>query len=147
MVVASLGLNAPAFAQTASSATATEIDQNAAIKAFFEEQDAEQLARSPLSKSYRGIKDADYGRWDDNSEAADARAYAATVAALTDPAVDPAAFDAIVIESTSRFSRSGVTCSVRSSTNEKRTEPPRCVVLLARTVANWSKISSGRSAG
>ncbi|MFM2256647.1 MAG: hypothetical protein RIQ28_494, partial [Pseudomonadota bacterium] len=82
MVVASLGLNAPAFAQTASSATATEIDQNAAIKAFFEEQDAEQLARSPLSKSYRGIKDADYGRWDDNSEAADARAHASTVAAL-----------------------------------------------------------------
>ncbi len=72
----------PAWAQAPAAASTAEVDQNAAIKAFFEEQDAEQLARSPLSKSYRGIKDADYGRWDDNSEAADARAHAATVAAL-----------------------------------------------------------------
>lgn len=71
-----------ALAQAAPTAASAEVDQDAAIKAFFEEQDAQQLARSPLSKSYRGIKDADYGRWDDNSPAADARNHAATVAAL-----------------------------------------------------------------
>jgi uncharacterized protein (DUF885 family) len=72
----------PAFAQTPAPAAVAETDQNAAIKAFFEEQDAEQLARSPLSKSFRGIKDADYGRWDDFSDAAAARANAANQSAL-----------------------------------------------------------------
>ncbi|MGL5837056.1 MAG: DUF885 domain-containing protein [Sphingorhabdus sp.] len=71
-------LNMTAFAQTttfAPAAAATvETDQNAAIMTFFEEYDAQQLALSPLSKSYRGIKDGDYGRWDDYSDEAEARA-------------------------------------------------------------------------
>lgn len=73
---------APAFAQTPAPTTAAETDQNAAIMAFFAEYDAEQLARSPLSKSYRGIKDSDYGKWDDGSDAAEARANDAERSAL-----------------------------------------------------------------
>ena len=72
----------PAFAQSPAPAVAAEADQNAAIMAFFEEYDAEQLARSPLSKSYRGIKDSDYGKWDDGSDEAEARANDAERSAL-----------------------------------------------------------------
>jgi uncharacterized protein (DUF885 family) len=74
----------PAIAQTANVAAtaATDVDQNAEIKAFFEEYDAQQLARSPLGKSYRGIKDSDYGKWDDGSDAAEARYYDAERSAL-----------------------------------------------------------------
>ncbi len=74
----------PATAQTTATAptAAAEVDQNAAITAFFEEYDAQQLALSPLSKSYRGIKDSDYGRWGDFTNAAEARANDAARSAL-----------------------------------------------------------------
>ena len=81
IAVATLGISTAVYAQTTASPTA-EVDQNAAIMAFFDEVDAEQLARSPLSKSYRGIKDSDYGKWDDGSEAAEARAMEAERSAL-----------------------------------------------------------------
>ena len=44
--------------------------KNAELAAFFEEYDKAQLAMSPLGKAYRGIKDEDYGKWDEFSEAA-----------------------------------------------------------------------------
>ena len=74
----------PASAQTTATAptAAAEVDQNAAIATFFEEYDAQQLALSPLSKSYRGIKDSDYGRWDDFTTASEARANDAARSAL-----------------------------------------------------------------
>ncbi len=74
----------PAIAQTTATAptAAAEVDQNAAITAFFEEYDAQQLALSPLSKSYRGIKDSDYGRWGEFTNAAEARANDAARSAL-----------------------------------------------------------------
>jgi uncharacterized protein (DUF885 family) len=78
-------LATPAIAQTTAPANATaavEVDQNAAIKAFFEEYDAQQLALSPLGKAYRGIKDSDYGRWGDFSTAGEMRAQAAEISAL-----------------------------------------------------------------
>ena len=84
LILAQLG--APAMAQTTAPAPAAvaEVDQNAAIKAFFEEYDAQQLALSPLGKSYRGIKDSDYGRWGDFSTAGEMRANAAERSALTE---------------------------------------------------------------
>ena len=82
LAIALASVSAPAFAQTPATVAAAETDQNTAIMAFFEEYDAQQLARSPLSKSYRGIKDSDYGRWDDGSEEAEARAYDAERSAL-----------------------------------------------------------------
>jgi uncharacterized protein (DUF885 family) len=45
--------------------------QDAALASFFDNLDKRQLAMSPQAKSYRGIRDADYGRWTDNSDAAD----------------------------------------------------------------------------
>lgn len=46
-------------------------DQN--LGQLFESYDAQQLALSPLSKAYRGIRDEDYSRWGDFSDAAEAR--------------------------------------------------------------------------
>jgi uncharacterized protein (DUF885 family) len=80
MMLASVSL--PALAETPATDQAAETDQNAAIMAFFEEHDAEGLARSPLGKSFRGIKDSDYGRWDDGSEAAEMRDLEAERSAL-----------------------------------------------------------------
>ncbi|WP_144243948.1 DUF885 domain-containing protein [Sphingopyxis sp. MWB1] len=59
---------------------------------FFDNYDEAQLSLSPESKAYRGIRDADYGRWTDESdEAAVARhklqqASAAAMRASFDPA-------------------------------------------------------------
>ncbi|GAA4047558.1 DUF885 domain-containing protein [Parerythrobacter jejuensis] len=54
---------------TAVAAPATDISQ------LFEDYDAAQLELSPMSKSYRGIRDADYGRWGDFSDAAEKREF------------------------------------------------------------------------
>ncbi|WP_342782541.1 DUF885 domain-containing protein [Sphingomonas xanthus] len=48
-------------------------DQAAALKAFFEAYDQAELASSPISKAYRGIKDDDYGKLDEFSDAAEIR--------------------------------------------------------------------------
>jgi uncharacterized protein (DUF885 family) len=85
LAIAWVQLGTPAMAQTTAPANATaavEVDQNAAIKAFFEEYDAQQLALSPLGKAYRGIKDSDYGRWGDFSTAGEMRAQATERSAL-----------------------------------------------------------------
>ncbi|MGB5077514.1 MAG: DUF885 domain-containing protein [Sphingorhabdus sp.] len=82
IAIALASVSVPALSQTQSTVATAETDQNAAIMAFFEEYDAEQLALSPLSKSYRGIKDADYGRWDDFSDEGAARANDAERSAL-----------------------------------------------------------------
>ncbi|MGI8610922.1 MAG: DUF885 domain-containing protein [Sphingomicrobium sp.] len=42
--------------------------KNAELAAFFEEVDKAELALSPISKSYRAIKDQDYGKWDQFSD-------------------------------------------------------------------------------
>ncbi len=54
----------------AATVTTPPVDQAAALKAFFEEYDQAELALSPMSKSYRGIKDGDYGKLNDFSDAA-----------------------------------------------------------------------------
>ena len=84
LAIALAQLGTPAMAQTTAPgpAAVAEVDQNAAIKAFFEEYDAQQLALSPLGKAYRGIKDGDYGRWGDFSTAGEMRAQAAERSAL-----------------------------------------------------------------
>ncbi|MGB5484433.1 DUF885 domain-containing protein [Parasphingorhabdus sp.] len=51
---------------------------------FFDDYDDQELAHSPVSKSYRAIRDADYGKWDDPSEAAEVEQYERGQAALAD---------------------------------------------------------------
>ncbi len=78
---AGAGLAVPALAQAPPAAAAA---QDAALAAFFESYDAAELARSPQAKAYRGIRDADYGKLDDASEAADERDFQAGLAALAE---------------------------------------------------------------
>lgn len=65
---------------TASSVpTAESADQasasDASINALFVQYDEANLALSPVSKAYRGVRDADYGRWDDPSDEAARREF------------------------------------------------------------------------
>lgn len=84
------GQDAPAPATAALAAHA--VPAGADLAQFFENYDAALLSLAPQSKAHRGIRDADYGRWDDPSdEAAVARhklqqASAAAMRASFDPA-------------------------------------------------------------
>lgn len=55
---------------TTTPATAAPAGPNADLAAFYEAYDKAELALSPEAKAYRGIKDADYGRWSDFTDAA-----------------------------------------------------------------------------
>jgi len=46
-------------------------EKNAELARFYEAYDQAQLAMSPLSKAYRGIKDQDYGKWDEFTDEAE----------------------------------------------------------------------------
>jgi uncharacterized protein (DUF885 family) len=74
---------APAsHAQASEVATQTSQEINAQLSAFFKDYDDQELAHSPVSKAYRGIRDADYGKWDDASDAAEVAQYERGQAAL-----------------------------------------------------------------
>jgi uncharacterized protein (DUF885 family) len=66
--------------------------KNERLAQLFEAYDKANLEASPLSKSYRGIRDEDYGRWDNFSDAAEIadqqrlQATARAMRALFDPA-------------------------------------------------------------
>ncbi|WP_017669477.1 DUF885 domain-containing protein [Blastomonas sp. AAP53] len=65
-----------ASAQSAPAAPAAAESPSAELAAFFEQVDAANLAASPQGKAYRGIRDADYGKWNDPSDAAEAADFA-----------------------------------------------------------------------
>src|ERR1700741_550417 len=77
-----LAAAAPLFCMPVAAQAQARADQNAAILQFFADYDAAQLARSPISKSFRGIKDGDYGKWDAFTDAAEQREYEADQTAL-----------------------------------------------------------------
>ncbi len=62
-------------AQTGETAAPADEALHEQLAAFFKEYDEQELAHSPLSKAYRGIRDADYGKWDDPSDAAEVAQY------------------------------------------------------------------------
>lgn len=63
-----------------------------ALDAFFESYDRADLAMSPIGKAYRGIRDEDYGKWNDPSDEAAAEEFALLMdtAALLRERYDPA---------------------------------------------------------
>ncbi|WP_128891408.1 DUF885 family protein [Erythrobacter sp. HKB08] len=78
LATTSLAACAGAYAEPEETLTAAEVADEqvpADIDTLFEQYDAAQLELSPLSKSYRGIRDEDYGRWGDFSDAAEEREY------------------------------------------------------------------------
>lgn len=70
-----LALPATLAAQEAVPAPA-ELPAEASIDDLFAAYDAAGLAQSPEGKAYRGIRDEDYGKWNDPSDAAEERQFA-----------------------------------------------------------------------
>lgn len=94
-LVAIVPVTTPTSAQPASAAADTA-RADADLAAFFDAYDKAQLARSPQSQTYRGIK-TDYGKWDDQSDAAviadhdaDMKALAALRARFAGASLSPA---------------------------------------------------------
>ncbi|MEO9634421.1 MAG: DUF885 domain-containing protein [Parasphingorhabdus sp.] len=81
-------------------APATE-DINTQLSAFFKDYDDQEIAESPLSKAYRGIRDADYGKWNDASEAAEVKQYERGQAAVAKMEAD---FDESQLSESSQLS-------------------------------------------
>ncbi len=61
---------APLPATTDAPQPDTTAPAGAGLNEFFQNYDAAQLSLSPQSKAYRGIRDSDYGQWNDVSDAA-----------------------------------------------------------------------------
>jgi uncharacterized protein (DUF885 family) len=62
--------SAASQAVTAAAERAAVAEKNVELARFFEAYDQAQLALSPQSKTFRGIKDEDYGRWSDFTDEA-----------------------------------------------------------------------------
>lgn len=77
-----MALAMPASAQDAP-AQALAQAQNAELAAFFDQVDADNLAASPQGKAYRGVRDGDYGKWNDPSDAAEIADFERGQKALT----------------------------------------------------------------
>ncbi|MEO7240990.1 MAG: DUF885 domain-containing protein, partial [Sphingomicrobium sp.] len=80
---------APIAAPPMADAPATPVlapiaEKNAELAAFFDDYDKAELALSPMSKSYRAINDADYGKVDQLSDAAVAASRALDAQYLAD---------------------------------------------------------------
>jgi uncharacterized protein (DUF885 family) len=82
LALSAVSVGPASHAQTGEIASQTKEDINAQLSAFFEDYDDQELAHSPVSKAYRGIRDADYGKWDDPSETAAIEQYERGQAAL-----------------------------------------------------------------
>ena len=63
--------SAASQAVTTAGARAAVAEKNAELARFFEAYDQAQLAMSPQGKAYRGIKDQDYGRWNEYTDEAE----------------------------------------------------------------------------
>ncbi len=75
VAAASVSVSGHSFAaqsNTNASDVAVANDGSAELARFFDEADRDDLAVSPISKMQRGIRDGDYGKWDDFSDAAEA---------------------------------------------------------------------------
>jgi uncharacterized protein (DUF885 family) len=80
LAIVTIGPVGHAQASAAESQAKQDIDSQ--LSAFFKDYDDQELAHSPLSKAYRGIRDDDYGKWDDASDAAEIKQYERGQAAL-----------------------------------------------------------------
>ena len=65
----------PLTTETALVAAEGEESETERLALFFEDYNEASLALSPETKSYRGIRDADYGKWNEVSDEADEREF------------------------------------------------------------------------
>lgn len=101
LALSGIAMGHASHAQSTDVAAPAKQDINEQLSAFFEDYDAAELAHSPLSKAYRGIRDDDYGKLDDISDAAEIAAYERGQEAL---AQMEATFDESELNEASRLS-------------------------------------------
>lgn len=82
LALSSVAIGSASHAQTVEVSAPAKEDINSQLSAFFKDYDDQELVHSPVSKAYRGISDADYGKWDDASDAAEIAQYERGQAAL-----------------------------------------------------------------
>lgn len=68
----------------AAHAESPAVNADARLAGFFASYDQQGLDRSPQGKAYRGIRDGDYGKWDDPSDAATQNRHDMDQAALAE---------------------------------------------------------------
>ena len=76
---------APATASTPAAAAPLDVPAGAPLAEIFQKYDEAQLSLSPQTKAYRGIRDGDFGKWDevsDEAEVARHKLQQATAAAM-----------------------------------------------------------------
>ena len=72
LTACAISLSVAGTAQAAAEARTIAVpEKNPALAKFFDDVDRADLAESPFLKTARGIRDQDYGKWDDYSEQAD----------------------------------------------------------------------------
>jgi uncharacterized protein (DUF885 family) len=91
----------PVAAAEAPAPAPAPIAKSAELAALFETYDKAELALSPLFKAYRGIKDADYGKWDEYTDEAHAAEVALDLQTL---AAMKARFDRAALNSDDQLS-------------------------------------------
>lgn len=96
-----LPVHAQAAPPAAAQSSPDRASADAALKAFFDRYDEAILARSPETKAYRGVRDGDYGKWSDPSDAKAAADLAQDLAFLADMRRD---FEAAPLSADSRLS-------------------------------------------
>lgn len=69
------GTESAGSSAAASVADSSERDVTAELAQFFEDYDKQELSFSPIGKAFRGIRDEDYGKWGDVSDAAEVAQY------------------------------------------------------------------------
>jgi uncharacterized protein (DUF885 family) len=91
----------PVAAAEAPAPAPAPIAKSAELAALFETYDKAELTLSPLFKAYRGIKDADYGKWDEYTDEAHAAEVALDLQTL---AAMKARFDRAALNSDDQLS-------------------------------------------
>jgi uncharacterized protein (DUF885 family) len=96
LLLAATGCAPVAMEQDPKTASAPVVPAGADMADFFQKYDEAQLSLSPQGKAYRGIRDTDYGRWDDvgdETEVASHKLQQASAAAMRG-SFDPAKLSA-----------------------------------------------------
>lgn len=89
------GTESAGSSAAANEAISPERDVAAELAQFFDDYDKQELSFSPIGKAFRGIRDEDYGKWGDSSDAAAVAQYERGRKALAEMEnrFDPASLD------------------------------------------------------
>lgn len=114
LALGSVTIGPTSHAQAGEVTVPAKEDVNVQLSEFFKQYDDQELAHSPMSKAYRGISDADYGKWNDPSDAAEIAEYERGQTALAEM---KSGFDTDQLNAESRLSYRLFEARAERSTN------------------------------